>query len=514
MLLYKYGEGQRSETNPKIKKMFLLNKYFRYDGSPERAEIITALRNKVEEDANKSAGISKKSDYKKVYGPINEVKIQKSKGDIRTFDFSNEVYTGRDLFGTEISEEEQKKEYPIKDYSGQVVLNQDSLNAFSMLENTHTLDADYIYRDFKELIVELGYFTKEELTDETPRLLEWLVPSIKSKGYPEREIDKRENEFGTMIHSRGDIEASKFYSLETELEEAEKLKKLESFEPDTPPEVPLDLEHCKTRVSDKGIVYTRAHKYTDVNITAEEFLEIAADVHARMENDSWAYCNGSDSHSDGKHDNGHSIEQHARYSTIKEAEEGKHYADCSTYVCWVLQEAGIVPKGWLYNSYGIIHAPEFEDYILTREEAGEPLPGDILLVEYEGQNGHVQINGEDNIQYNAGGTEAIRNKPYVSRSFIDGSEQVYQYIIRLFDYKRYRGYEGNEMVVSPVTGILLEYGMYNGSQKDSINNDPYRVNVDLKYGPTVKPEEFKSSIYSDYTGYAKILVLNKEYYKT
>ena len=68
MLLYKYGEGQRSETNPKIKKMFLLNKYFRYDGSPERAEIITALRNKVEEDANKKAGIKKEKDYKRVCG--------------------------------------------------------------------------------------------------------------------------------------------------------------------------------------------------------------------------------------------------------------------------------------------------------------------------------------------------------------------------------------------------------------------------------------------------------------
>ena len=42
-------------------------------------------------------------------------------------------------------------------------INKDSLGAFSILENTHTLDADYIYRDFKELIVELGYFEKEEL---------------------------------------------------------------------------------------------------------------------------------------------------------------------------------------------------------------------------------------------------------------------------------------------------------------------------------------------------------------
>ena len=514
MLFHKNGEGQRSETNPKIKKIFLINKYFRYDGSPERAEIITALRNKVEEDANKSAGISKKSDYKKVYGPINEVKIQKSKGDIRTFDFSNEVYTGRDLFGTEISEEDQKKEYPIKDYSGQVVLNQDSLNAFSMLENTHTLDADYIYRDFKELIVELGYFTKEEITDETPRLLEWLVPSIKSKGYPEREVDKRENEFGTMIHSKGDIEASEFYSLETKIEETEKLEKLEKIELDESSEIEINVPTSDIHISTNGITYTHESKFDiEVNITLEEFLEIAADVHAKMENDSWAYCNGSDGHSGGNHDNGYPIEEHAHYNAIAEAEAGNHYADCSSYVCWVLQETGIVPDGWCTNSYGLIHAPEFENYILTREEAGAPIPGDILLMAHDDQSGHVQINGENNVQYSAGGTEAIRSKPYVSRSFIDGSENVYEYVIRLFDCEKYRGYDGNEMVVSPVTGILLEYGMYDGSQRDSINNDPYRVNVDLKYGPTVKPKEFISNIYSDYTGYAKILVLNKEYYK-
>ena len=40
------GEGQRAETNPDIKKMFLHNNYFRYDGSTERAEIINKLRDK------------------------------------------------------------------------------------------------------------------------------------------------------------------------------------------------------------------------------------------------------------------------------------------------------------------------------------------------------------------------------------------------------------------------------------------------------------------------------------
>ena len=52
--------------------------------------------------------------------------------------------------------------YEVRNYASTVTLEQDALNAFSILENTHTLDADYIYRDFKELVVELGYYTKEE----------------------------------------------------------------------------------------------------------------------------------------------------------------------------------------------------------------------------------------------------------------------------------------------------------------------------------------------------------------
>ena len=86
----------------------------------------------------------------------------------------------------------------------------------------------------------------------------------------------------------------------------------------------------------------------------------------------------------------------------------------------------------------------------------------------------------------------------------------------------YTGYQGNEGVVSPVTGVLLEYGTYSNSDKDSITDEQYRVNVDLKYGPIAsiitesadeEKTEFKSQIVSDKVGYAKILVLDNENYQ-
>ena len=48
-------------------------------------------------------------------------------------------------------------------------------------------------------MVKLGYYTKEELTDTTPRLLEFLVPKIGSYGYPKRSIDKNENEYNEEL---------------------------------------------------------------------------------------------------------------------------------------------------------------------------------------------------------------------------------------------------------------------------------------------------------------------------
>ncbi len=171
------GEAQRGETNAEIKKMFLENTYFRYDGNTDTADAIMALR----------------KEYGVKYGAID-----------KTFDVEHD-----DLSRKKVSIETSsgRKTYSIKDVSGKVTLNQDSLNSFSMLENTKTLDADYIYKDFKELIVELGYFEKEELTDETPRLLAWIIPDVGSRGYPKRGLDKIENEFGTMIHSEGDQNA-------------------------------------------------------------------------------------------------------------------------------------------------------------------------------------------------------------------------------------------------------------------------------------------------------------------
>ena len=43
-----------------------------------------------------------------------------------------------------------------------VNLTKDSLQAFTILEGSNTLDAQFIYRDLKELVIEIGYFERED----------------------------------------------------------------------------------------------------------------------------------------------------------------------------------------------------------------------------------------------------------------------------------------------------------------------------------------------------------------
>lgn len=480
------GEGLRTETNPTIKKMFLQNQYFKYDGTVERAEVITALRKK---------GIS--------YGALSDSDLDKS-------------VTISNSDGNEST-------YKVSDVSGKVSLNQDALNAFSMLENTHTMDADFIYRDFKELIVELGYFEKEELTDETPRLLQWLVPEINSAGFPNKPIDKNENEFGTMVHSKGDIKANEKNTVLAKLKdflanEAEHKQKDENISGMNPREenmAPVSSMNITTNLLLRDTVGALDGDVDPSSVSVQEFMEAAAEIHSRMEGNFWEYCAaGVHSGSSARHTSDGSCP--GNYSTYEAANSGGKTADCSSYVSWVLQEVGVIKAK--YNTTGMYTA--LAEYILTKEEAGELKEGDIVLT-----SSHVQINGANNLQYNAGSTNAIQNPPkeYVPE---------YTHVIRLpFNGStsskkgQYEGYKGNEAVVSPVTGILLDYGTYDGSNdKSSITDELYRQNVDLKYAknvseedggdgesPVLNPEYDPSK--PDLVGYAKILVLDAENYK-
>ncbi|MCR5186395.1 MAG: hypothetical protein K6D97_04685 [Clostridia bacterium] len=488
------GEAMRGETNSTIKKLFLYNTYFRYDGTQDTAEAITKLRN--ENDIEYGA-LDLKYDLSQDSSALENVK-------------------------TEIeSEDGTKKTYSLKDVSGKVVFNQDSLNAFSMLENTHTVDADYIYRDFKELAVELGYFGKSELAESTPRLLAWPVPDTGSYMYPYRTIDKRENEFGSMIHSKGDIDACKKKELLELLKGIEESITQGETSNDPPADeptalAPINQTQTLAKVGNpvdklqKLTISTQGEKrklladgegVDPSEVSLEEFLEAADKVHKDIEDNHFTYSQGG-----------------GNQTNYESALNSGKMVDCSAYVSWVLQEVGILPKSEKdytgdpgSKSGGL--SGRFAEYLITKEESGGLQPGDIPI-----SSSHVQINGEEKdgawVQYNAGSTNAIQSRPSAYEP------DFYTHIIRFSlgpgKSNPYKGYEGNEAVVSPVTGVLLDYGTYGDSEAEKEE----RTNVDMKYGmpyaagisSTDSTTENAQNVI-DKVGYAKILVLDAEYYK-
>ena len=524
------GEGQRTETNDEIKKMFLENTYFRYDGTQERAEAITKLR----KEHDISYGSLKDSDLKK-------------------------------------SIEIDGKEYTVEQLSGQVSLNQDSLNAFGMLENEHTLDADYIYRDFKELLVELGYFKKQELTDETPRVMQWLIPDIGSYGYPARNIDKNEHVYGTMVHSKGDIDVSKEQTIKAVLDEflkaegtgakntnnANNTKTSDNTKENVNDEQKNNSEQyakdawineqTKTNLVTVGAISAQDaldgsnksenqegdYSSSVSGVSVDEFLEKAREVCEYMDNEGYDYCveNLEDCTHKGYADS-------CGLQATFEDSKSKRNVCCATLVSWVLKMVEVDMSGCGNINYCPVLVP-----YLVEQLGGEVIteyenlqPGDILCYihkEEEGRFQHVDILGEEEgdgfIKYNGGGYVDKNNSSIQQFNKSEFDSEALCFGVRLFgevpkEGEPYEGYQGNEAVVSPVTGILLKYGTYTDEGIDK----KYRENADLKYGTKtiekISDESTKDNINNkqninnqekvpiDKVGYAEILVLDTKKY--
>lgn len=505
------GEGQRTETNPKIKKMFLQNNYFRYDGSAETAEIITELRKKINEDRK-----NKDSEALR-YGALTDDEMEKE-------------YTI--TYGYEDTKKENQQ-VKVRDYAGKLeVLTQDSLSAFSMLENTHTLDADYIYRDFKELIVELGYFEKEQLTDETPRLLQFPVPEIGSAEYPARSIDKRVQEKGTMIHSKYDIDTNKKYILEDVLKDVTKTGGAE--EPD---QLAISEENrfsnttlASSRVNNNRLQLTsKSINITEVGaikgaskkpeqVPLQKFLKETETMCKYMDQVGYNYCvrrrpcdctTCSPECKEGWEEYlkcvcdcsevhcSHTIHRRSdcglqgTFEQSKSSPTSKYDTCCNYLVRWAFQNVGITE---IDNHYAIENMYNwFIDELNGKEiPVGEQMkPGDILF--YDSKDGrpfaHVdgilEANGSSYTLFNGGSVVEIgATKGQKGSSMPPYSGREIAHIVRLnwgnSKDGMYEGFEGNEAVVSPVTGVLVDYGTYNRE------DDQKRENIDLKYGPSVR----------------------------
>lgn len=153
---------------------------------------------------------------------------------------------------------------------------------------------------------------------------------------------------------------------------------------------------------------------------------------------------------------------------------------------------------------------------------------------------HIEIVGEKKgelfVQYNGGhqiDVGAAEGGDYSAIGIVsqakcwDWADQAIRLPWATEEVGVYEGYEGNEEVVSPVTGILLEYDTITRVNLDQKYKSPYEDQVNEEKGIPVAPttpiepdpnastnesEAINGRIVEEEVGYAKILVLNKEYY--
>jgi len=204
-------DGVRGETNAKIKELFL-DEYYIFDGSTQRALLINKAKQKVKNKLEKKTDAEKETLFKKY--PLEEDDpglykelFKKDKEDENEEDSYKKIKITYTPEGENAEEETVKA--TIDEISGSINLTHNALSAFSMLENMHTLDAEYIYHDFKELIVELNYFDKEDLVEPESQVLMFPISGISAEGWPVARHDKSEEFYGTLIHSAKDLKAKR-----------------------------------------------------------------------------------------------------------------------------------------------------------------------------------------------------------------------------------------------------------------------------------------------------------------
>ncbi len=440
-------DGVRGETNVETKKIFL-DDYYLYDGSGPRAAAIEMAKNAVKlytpnadyNDPDSFRALAK-------LGHFTEGRMQ------------NIRYKGKSYEAT------------IDDISGPINILQNSLTAFSILRNMHTLDSEYIYHDFKELMVELDYFDKEDLIESEREVMMFPISGISSAGWPAARYDKSEEFYGTLIHSAQDYETKR-------QETIEELAELfgEEIEDEEQEEAP-------------------AEPNPDAVTTDNLLVKAAADIMSYMQQNDYAYCQGGSYHSDPS--SAHPGRSCYRAPSFEDSQQSGHnLIDCSGFVSWCLQEVGILSKGTLLSSSTIASATTLSEYYTSgfKSSYSEYNPGTILIYD-----GHVNIYAGNGMIYDAGSTSSMKNSPRnVSsgrpassvRGYIEipNNKMTYNGVTGIggsVTMATFDGYEGGEAVLAPVTGEVIKYG-------------------------TVKRKNLETGVEDEEVGFIKIRVLGNE----
>lgn len=165
----------------KVKNRLQYGYYFIYDGTEKTASEIKRAKEYLKNDAvNKYDCTDPLLGYNGESESVDVTAINKKAKDINT--------------------ELKEKGYNVK-LKKITFAKKSSLAAFSILESVHTLDAEYVYRDLKEFLIELGYFTKADFESIETNVLDWIIPEYIPTQWPNLKYEKKDTEYCTYIMS-------------------------------------------------------------------------------------------------------------------------------------------------------------------------------------------------------------------------------------------------------------------------------------------------------------------------
>ena len=178
----------------KVRKLTIDDDVYRFGGESAESEfdytgddLPAEVEGKVTIRGSYSDGVTQNKDA--VRGVTNKTTKE-------LFEQKYYIYDGTVERAEKIQEARKKNDETLKQ---NVKMTKESLSAFTILEESETLDAQYIYRDLKELVIELGYFEREDFNSHEMKVLEWPVPDYFPGDWPNRKIEKQHVEYGTLI---------------------------------------------------------------------------------------------------------------------------------------------------------------------------------------------------------------------------------------------------------------------------------------------------------------------------
>lgn len=125
-----------------------------------------------------------------------------------TYVFQGIEYTTQDRENSDMKVDKQPVTFVTTDEYGNEN-KQDAITAFGILENVHSIEAETVYRMLKELVIQLGYFTKEDFMKPLTQVLLWPVERVGSDtevsdddaDIVTKGIVKKENQYGLFLEN-------------------------------------------------------------------------------------------------------------------------------------------------------------------------------------------------------------------------------------------------------------------------------------------------------------------------